>query len=146
MKRWEVEKRFEYKGYSCVVVFQIMGYRCGYVGVPKSHKYYKMSGWHDEPICDIKCHWGLNYFESNLVGQDDENIWWIGFDCRHTFDGKDYDACYKYFKDEEQVRYLDWMKNIDGEMYNDYQVRDIDYVIEECKQIVDQLEEIENDN
>lgn len=145
MKRWEVEKRFEYKGYSCVVVFQIMGYRCGYVGVPRGNKLFRRS-FDSELLCDIGCHGGLTYSEEYLVGQDDENIWWIGFDCGHAFDGKDYDACYKYFKDEEQVRYLNWMKNIDGEMYNDYQVRDIDYVIEECKQIVDQLEEIGSDN
>lgn len=28
------EKRFEYRGYPCVVLFMDMGHRCGYVGIP----------------------------------------------------------------------------------------------------------------
>ncbi len=35
-----VEREFEHAGYKCVVVFTIMGHRCGYVGVPKESKLY----------------------------------------------------------------------------------------------------------
>ena len=35
-----VEREFEHAGYKCVVVFQKMGHRCGYVGVPKGSKLY----------------------------------------------------------------------------------------------------------
>ena len=37
---WHVEKQFDYKGYTCVVVMQTMGHRCGYVGIPKEHPLY----------------------------------------------------------------------------------------------------------
>lgn len=38
-----VEREFEHAGYKCVVVFQEMGRRCGYVGVPKDSKLYGKS-------------------------------------------------------------------------------------------------------
>ena len=36
-KRYVVEKEFDYLGYKCVVTFNTMGFRCGYVGLPKEH-------------------------------------------------------------------------------------------------------------
>lgn len=33
-----LETKFEYKGYQCVVLFMPGAYRCGYVGIPNSHK------------------------------------------------------------------------------------------------------------
>ena len=38
-----VEREFEHAGYKCVVVFQEMGHRCGYVGVTKDSKLYGKS-------------------------------------------------------------------------------------------------------
>lgn len=35
-----VEREFEYAGYKCAVIFGAHGYRCGYVGVPKTHPLY----------------------------------------------------------------------------------------------------------
>lgn len=39
--RYIIEREFEHKGYKCVVVFQEMGHRCGYVGIPDTHPLYK---------------------------------------------------------------------------------------------------------
>ena len=39
--RYIIEREFEHKGYKCVVVFQPMGHRCGYVGIPDAHPLYK---------------------------------------------------------------------------------------------------------
>lgn len=38
--RYVVEQEFEHAGYKCVVTFNVMGHRCGYVGIPKSHPLY----------------------------------------------------------------------------------------------------------
>ena len=38
-----LETKFEYKGYQCVVLFMPRAYRCGYVGIPNSHKLAKKS-------------------------------------------------------------------------------------------------------
>lgn len=38
--RYIVEQEFEHAGYKCVVTFNMMGIRCGYVGIPKNHPLY----------------------------------------------------------------------------------------------------------
>lgn len=38
--RYIVEQEFEHAGYKCVVTFNAMGHRCGYVGIPKDHPLY----------------------------------------------------------------------------------------------------------
>ena len=38
--RYVVEREFEHAWYKCVVTFNVMGYRCGYVGIPKNHSLY----------------------------------------------------------------------------------------------------------
>lgn len=38
--RYIVEREFEHEGYKRVVTFRAIGYRCGYVGIPKSHSLY----------------------------------------------------------------------------------------------------------
>lgn len=35
-----IEREFEHCGYKCVVLFQPMGRRCGYVGIPDTHSLY----------------------------------------------------------------------------------------------------------
>lgn len=42
MKRFIVEEEYEYQGYKCVVIFNYLGHRCGYVGVDKTHPLYKV--------------------------------------------------------------------------------------------------------
>lgn len=67
------EKRFEYKGFPCVVLFMPMGYRCGYVRLPKKNKYYGKS-YDDIPV---DCHCGLTYASRELHTQNDSSTWWI---------------------------------------------------------------------
>jgi len=52
---------------------------CGYVGLPKWHKFYKKN--YDK--INIDCHGGLTF--SGFRGND-SNLWFIGFDCGHAFD------------------------------------------------------------
>lgn len=134
-----VENRFTYKGYPCVVIFQTMFHRCGYVGLPKGHKYY---GKDYGEINDIECHGGLTYSNDSLFGQDDKDTWWIGFDCSHNRDGKDYESAKKYWKDNpDMIAKIAWNKTIDeGFNEEDYPARSLGYVEGECQHIVDQLE------
>lgn len=39
----KIENEFYHNGYKCVVVFSDLGFRCGYVGIPKNHYLYKKS-------------------------------------------------------------------------------------------------------
>lgn len=135
------EKRFDYKGYPCVVLFMPMGYRCGYVGIPKENKLYKLDF---QDKIDIDCHCGLTYESDSLHCQNDTNIHWIGFDCGHCCDGYDVDKIKELYADDESV-----MKQ--AEIMTDYfkicnkenPVRTLEYCEEQCKGIVEQLIKLE---
>ena len=136
MERPIVEERFEYKGFPCVVLFLPWGYRCGYVGLPSNNEYYNV----DYNNIPVDCHGGLTYSESALALQEDKDIWWIGFDCAHCFDGYDFRKLDEYYPNRD--RFLG-NENYKREMTNEYGFRSFDYVKNECIQIVNQLLETE---
>lgn len=128
-----LEERFNYKGYPCVVLFQPMGFRCGYVGLESGNKYF---GKHYDFI-PVDCHCGLTYSDSRLRLQEDTDKWWIGFDCGHICDGLDIKKTEEYYGFErantisEHFHYL-----------NEKDHRTLDYVKNECIKIVEQLSEM----
>lgn len=129
------EKRFEYKGFPCVILFMPMGYRCGYVGLPKENKYYGKS-YDDIPV---DCHCGLTYASRKLHTKNDTDKWWIGFDCGHCCDGYDVSKIKELYADDESVmeqaeRMADYF-----EICNENPVRTLEYCEEQCKNIVEQL-------
>lgn len=135
-----VEERFIYKGYPCVVLFQPLAFRTGYVGLPKTSKYYK----ENYSCIPISCHGGLTYGRNYLFGQNDEETWWIGFDCAHYGDGYDNKAAKEYYKnDKAAMKQLQKLKDL-HDMSNGYwEFRTLDYVKRDCKFIVDQIIELE---
>lgn len=135
------ESRFEYKGFPCVVLFMPMGYRCGYVGLLKGNKYYKKK-YDDIPV---DCHCGLTYSEPGLFRQNDNDTWWIGFDCVHLCDGIDIESFKKYYMNELKSKAVDTQRAAMLGVYqmyrlcNEYPVRTQEYVENECKKIIDQI-------
>lgn len=77
----------QHEGYEWVVIHNQIGYRCGYVRVPKGHP------WHGKPYDEIKAevHGGLTFAEPDKPcdkpGEDD--AYWVGFDCAHLGDAPD---------------------------------------------------------
>ena len=137
MSRPIVEERFEYKGFPCVVLFQSLGFRTGYVGLPKGHKYYGTM----YDFIPVDCHCGLTYGDYGLYGQDDKDTYWIGFDCGHCCDGFDIEKLDEYYgKSVENNTMRDYRLMINKE----HEFRTLEYVKENCIQIVEQLlEEME---
>lgn len=130
------EERFEYKGYPCVVLFQSMGFRCGYVGLPKGNQYYER----EYNFIPIDCHCGLTYSSNRLFHQEDKDTWWIGFDCGHACDRYDIEKIKEYYVDDEEVmRSVTYMHSYHMLINEDCDFRTLDYVKDECKKIVDQL-------
>lgn len=131
MKRNEYvveETRFDYKGYSCVVLFTDMGHRCGYVGIPTDKLTF-------DPEEMLGCHGSVTYCHDYLQLQDDEGITWAGFDTAHCDDGKDLEKLGEYFGEEA------------AELMRKYTlctgtVRSLEYCIEQCKSMVDQTIDI----
>lgn len=141
-KKWITES-----GHEAVVYFQIMGFRCGYVKVDKDSKIFGMEYKYvsipfediDEDfirnietmkaINKIEVHGGLS-FNGKLSGIDG---YWFGFDCGNVLDKIDRDSYLKYYgKEAEKRLYLD-----------DSKVRTLEYCIQECEKLSNQIEEIE---
>ena len=133
MAKPHLELMFDDRGYTCAVMLQPLGHRCGYVGVPRNSVYW---GRRSIDLGDINCHGGVTYAEDHLPQDKPDGLWWIGFDCMHHRDAPDVWAVRWVYGDEaaEKVE----RSRIHG--FDDYLVvRTIEYCVRECKLIVDQL-------
>lgn len=138
VKRFVVEREFEHCGLKCVVVFQDMGHRCGYVGVTKDHPFYG-AFYDDETISNIDVHGGITY-ASDGGGQYpiESDLWWFGFDCAHWQDLSDHKAALKYFPHLTETIML--RKKVDDAYKTKHGVvRTIKYVREQCRILAEQL-------
>ena len=141
-ERYVVEKIFDHKDLKCVVTFGSNGWRCGYVGIPRSHKFYGKKYTEIESQIDYgDCHGGLT-FSSRSMGEKypiESDLWWFGFDCAHYGDGKDLDLAIRYFPNLAETL----MKIMHCEcMFPTYEpVRSCDYVAENCISLANQLAE-----
>ena len=131
------EKVWTFRGYPCRVIFQPIGFRCGYVGLPSTSPYYGRS-WDK---IDLNVHGGLTYAKNELVNESATNLWWIGFDCGHCDDLNDYGSLRKYYHDNAEVlACADFHEKLDSQYpIPNAKVRDLDYVVKECESLVDQL-------
>lgn len=109
---------FEYRGFKVVIkrMMYLGGQLNGYVRIPKAHKFYG-KGYDDIPI---ECHGGLT-FAGDLEKNGD---FYIGFDTAHYMD----------FMPFMQFQLMNTFRTDTPEIY-----RDIDYVRNECRRIVEQL-------
>lgn len=140
--RYVVEKIFDHKDLKCVVTFGSNGWRCGYVGIPRSHKFYGKEYTEIESQIDYgDCHGGLT-FSSRSVGEKypiESDLWWFGFDCAHYGDGKDLDLAIELFPHITESLYK--IKACE-DMFPTYEpVRDTEYVVDNCISLANQLAE-----
>jgi hypothetical protein len=164
---YNVEKTWNHKSNICVVVIiTSMGHRCGYVGIDKDHPLYGYN-YNDTPdliqkhfdeisnspigkrgiidaitfgmddklrIGDLfDVHGGITYSNTGLypieIWDEDGkyNPWWFGYDCAHAGDGRDLDVM-----PEDVRKFYTWGYD---------PVRSLEYCIQECESLSDQLEE-----
>lgn len=164
----KVESIFEHAGLKCVVIMTEMGHRCGYVGVSTKHSLYgkgysekigkfadiknnsteKMSpisifimalegDIDDDSAVRIDCyfdvHGGITYADggANSKYPIESDLWWFGYDCAHCDDGKDLSVV------NEKIRKIEMMYPTHGI------IRTLDYCIDECKNLAEQLVKFE---
>lgn len=127
-----VEKQFEYRGHDCICIFNKHGFRCGYVSVDTDKDYMDF---------DIDCHGGLTWSGKVYPYYNPKSKYYIGFDCYHIGDACDMLQALKY----NLITQEEFDK--DAEKYScsfEDVVRDVDFVEDNCRKIVDQLEDIIN--
>lgn len=106
--RAEYQKPHGYGEWLIAVAVNDLGYRCGYVGVPKKDPLYGMS-YDDEKIFDAVCvHYGLTFSGTrDFITPDD--LWFFGFDCGHIGDAIDITTAEgKAYFDREITRFRTW--------------------------------------
>ncbi len=124
-----VEKQFEYRGHDCLVVFTHWGVRNGYVSVSIDKDFVDYSY--------IDCHGGINFSDELSPDFNPKAKFYIGFDCGHCGDERDFDIVYEYGLIDAELR--DRRKqDFPHPMYG--VVASLEHVESECKWIVDQLE------
>jgi len=137
-----IEKEYTTKeGYKAVIKFLDVGHRCGYIHIPCTHKaagihYYTYTGFGDysiqedtlskvqQAINDIEVHGGLTYAEY------DDNSYVFGFDCAHCNDAPDIEKLAELGLSTDVF-------SLGGT------VRTLEYCIEECNKLSEQLFEID---
>ena len=82
-------------------------------------------------------HGGITYADGGKDSHHpvDSDLWWLGFDCGHYGDCPDYDLLEKTWGDNEMVRH----RLKERWLYKDYEVRNLDYVQQNCRDLVDQI-------
>lgn len=164
--RRKVETDFIHNNLRCVVLALDAGHRCGYVEVPKDHplfgveysqetsilnglwekakegpigkrgviplfcKAHKEGAQSPDVVFDV--HGGLTYSGGSGEYPVKSDGWWFGFDCAHSGDGKDWQIMSETNK-EIETKYGLSRGGV---------VRSNSYVVEECKNLADQLQSI----
>ena len=137
---WQIEPdKIQYmdeeSGFPCLIVRNMSGALCGYVGVSSTHPAFEQD--YDDVKVDV--HGGLTFADHCTNGNDemkaichtvehgeDDNVWWLGFDCNHFQDlAPAMDARYKKLQLKMQPP--------------GYKYKDIKYVEKETKNLARQL-------
>ena len=117
----------EHLGFEWNIIHNDMGFRCGYVRVPKGHP------WFDKDYNDINAdvHGGLTFAAMDMPcdkgGPDDG--YWVGFDCGHFDDAPD--PALPILKARKDFA-LAWVGGV---------VRSQAYVEEQCRSLCQQAKE-----
>lgn len=123
-EQWTDEKT----GLPCLFVRNQGGFLCGYVGVNSSHPFFEQHYGN----CDVSVHGGLTFSDKCMPHEmsepkvchlvedgEDDNVWWLGFDCAH---GGDF--CPAYHIRESRAH---------------FEYRTVEYVKKECADLAQQL-------
>ena len=118
-----------YKGYK-YFVFNLGTHPTAYVEIPKGNMLYEKD--YDSIYDDynIYAHGGLTYSSHNLMGVD-STAWFIGWDYAHAGDYMG------YYEDMIGNVYMDIL-NVDSKRWT------TEEIIEDCKNVIEQIVEIEN--
>lgn len=113
-----------------------LGHLCGYVKIPIGHPFINGYENNENPVHSLDIHGGITFGEYWKDGS-----YWIGFDCGHS---GDYQPALEHFN-KTDPKMIEFRKNfpIDTELL-EYSIfnpvyRNMDYVIQECKNLAAQV-------
>lgn len=117
------KKRFEAFGYKCLIKRNhYTGGLCGYVGVSRNSKLYRMSYQDLEDKHNIDVHGGLTF--SDFWSEETDDLWYVGFDAGHYMD------------------VMPFMARECKSLLGEGTYKDMGYMTKECKSLAKQLSEL----
>jgi hypothetical protein len=130
------------EGFTAVVVFHnTLFHRCGYIGLPIEIANKIMNNEDNEFMdMDLDVHGGITY-ESPEQGypiETDEPFYWIGFDCGHLGDSKDFEAADAYMEAGMNITQSDYDANVKY-FHPSGTIKTLDYVVSECNGLSEQI-------
>jgi len=112
-----------------------LGYRCGYVRLPKGHPWHGRD-YSDEALWDVAVHGGLTFAapDSHCGKGGEDDAWWLGFDCGHLGDAPD-----PQLMDGKHIAADIALERAGlGRMMHGDVIRSTEYVVAECHRLCDQ--------
>lgn len=87
----------EHEGFQWLVLHNTMGYRWGFICVPKGHPWYGV----DYKNIHLDVHGGLTFcaFDEPSDPRASSDAYWLGFDCAHAGDAQDLSLPWKVVMD-----------------------------------------------
>lgn len=136
---FKIEKNWITKnGHQAVVVFNSLGFRCGYIGLAKD-SLLNTELFEKDIQNKIDVHGEISFCKETLDYPLISNgVKWIGFDCGHYDDSKDLVCAQKYFPEiyslylKEEISIL-------------YKVKDLKFCENECENLSEQIKFFEED-
>ena len=115
-----------YKGYEFCIIHNGRGYRCGYFKVTPGHPYYGKD--YSDLYEEVDVHGGLTFADKDYpCGRDNDDGWWLGFDCAHSLDAVDTSL------PGDHHRMFDLFPELINSNYSKHAtVKDNDYVRKNC--------------
>lgn len=129
---------FEYGDMKCEIQRNDLGALCGYVHIPDYHKIYNFNCYGDDNFPEFDIHGGITFFEKN------DNMCAIGFDCAHTWDIVPYNQKILEESRQRMKERMPWLyeNEENSPFYKLSCYKNINFVIQECRRLVDQLNKI----
>ncbi len=132
-----LENGGNYKDYDFCITFNDLGFRCGYVALPADNPIAKGD---DNYGINLDVHRGITFnsrpqaFTKRFLGEENDcGDIWIGFDAGHFGDRSDAETLVKLFPDKAE--YI----NLCRSMFDHGSIRSKEFMINECKHLIDQI-------
>lgn len=88
LRNFKVEKDWMNGNFNCKIIKMPLGYRCGYVGVPKNNPFFKKKHFQLVEIEGVEIYFNYEIRTANTINYsdftDNDDYWYFGFDCLNS--------------------------------------------------------------
>jgi len=140
----EVKTKGIHRKFKYVVLSMDIGFRCGYVKIPKLHPFYNKDCFEKE-ICNLNVHGGIT-FSSHITNHEClSDGYWLGFDAIHITDMLDYDEMSKESLKASKL-FNQFVKELDEifPLPNNFakKIRNTGFMESQCRNLCEQLAQV----